>query len=1515
MQNVRCLPAIIVAVAAAVPAARGEETYYVSRGADWSYFKGTQEASNPIDAWRMPAFEASSWLHGPAPIGYGEPVFDTAGTRLADMLNNYTTVFLRRTFQVGDAAAVAALHLDCNYDDGFVAWINGTEVLRLNVYGAPGDPVTYDMPGTPEAREYGTPFTAELPDPASYVVQGTNVLAVFMCNRSLSSSDLYFDCALFDPFGPDTNPPAIAARVPASGAVVRLLSQVTVTFDEPVAGVDAGDLLIGGSPAASASGQGPGPYVFACAPQPDGLVEVRFADGHGITDLAVPPNPFAGASWTCTVDSTLPPVDVEISEFLAANRTGLTDQDGDYEDWIEIHNRGADAVSLAGWALTDEPDEPGKWVFPAVTLPADAYLVVFASGKDRRPDAGELHTSFKLDSSGEYLGLFTADSPRQAAGEYAPQFPPQRSDYSYGLNAAGETGYFDPPTPRAPNDALALFNGFCADPAASIPAGLKEGTQHLAVELACPTPGAEIFYTLDASEPSRTNGLRYAGPLDLYGATRSPSRIVRAVAYAPGLLPSNHVTFSYVFVAYVPTQAADPLGFPSTWPNAPAADYAMDPEIAGNAAYASLIAEGLRSLATVSIVCDFDDLFNAVSGIYANPTQEGIAWERAASAELFQPDGRTGFRQNCGLRIQGGASRTPEKSPKHSFRLIFRGDYGATRLRCALFPDSRVSSFDTIVLRAGFNNSWIHWDSAQRLRSQYLRDQWARDAVRDMGRPSSHGFFVNLYLNGVYWGLYNICERPSAPFAAAYLGGDSEDYDALNAGVPVDGDKTAWNQMMAVANAGLSSLAQYEALQGYLDVPGFIDYMLVNIYGANQDWPHQNYYAARRREPGAQYRLFAWDSERTLESATTDGLARLVPANGDLGTLFTRLKENAEYRLLFADRAHRHLMNGGVLTPQACDARWTALAGKTDAAAAAESARWGDYRRDVHPYSVAPYLLYTRNDHWLPEQTRLRTQYFPQRTATVLAQLRGAGLYPAIGAPIFSRHGGVIAAGYPLVITLPAGTTGTIYFTTDGADPRVYGTGAAAPSASPYSSPIVLDDPTHVKARTLYNGAWSALTEAVFTIPRPLDAVRITEIMYHPPEGGAWDADAYEFLELRNTGAAVLDVSGVRIGDGIDYVFPEGTILEPGAFVVLAVDAGAFAARYPGVPLLGVYRRNLSNGGDTLVLYGPEGEVLESVTYLDASPWPVEADGAGYSLVPSGDAEDPNDPLYWRPSTFWGGSPGEADPSPSGDAPRITAGPEDASVLEGEPAAFAVAVAGTPPFLYQWQRNGSNVAGATAADYVIPHAAPADDGARFRCVVRNAGGTAVSVEAILLVTALRAPVFLAHPLDALVAAGDRVEFTVFVDASPAPSYQWQRNGADIPGANGSSYVIPAAGPADNGATFRCVCANAAGTATSDTAMLVVLADETQFSRGDANGSGTLDISDAVTMLGYLFSGKAAGCVKACDTNDDGKIDIADPVALLAYLFASGRSPAAPFGACGSDPTSDGLTCERFPPCE
>ncbi|MCA9439003.1 MAG: CotH kinase family protein, partial [Candidatus Omnitrophica bacterium] len=330
-------------------------------------------------------------------------------------------------------------------------------------------------------------------------------------------------------------------------------------------------------------------------------------------------------------------------------------------------------------------------------------------------------------------------------------------------------------------------------------------------------------------------------------------------------------------------------------------------------------------------------------GIYSNGALSGINWERACSAELIFPDGTEGFAINSGIRIQGQTSTDPNwKSPKLSMRLLFKNEYGPSHLEFPLYPDSSVHSFDTLVLDARLNQTWIHpWDLGQRIRAQYLRDQFMNDAQIAMGHLSSHGRYVHLFLNGLYWGLYDIHERPDEHFHSDYLGGEDEDYDVIrhNPFDVVSGSNNGYNEMLTIARGDLSSPAQYEELKQFLEIVPFIDYMILNFWAGNDDWAHKNWYAGRNRIDGSGFRYFSWDAEHTLKNVLEN-----VVLKNDFGgptELLQRLKQNDEFLILFADRVQKQLFNEGVLTPKGAWSLYEKRANEIDPAIILESARWG----------------------------------------------------------------------------------------------------------------------------------------------------------------------------------------------------------------------------------------------------------------------------------------------------------------------------------------------------------------------------------------------------------------------------------------------------------------------------------------------------------------------------------------------------------------------------------------------
>ena len=290
--------------------------------------------------------------------------------------------------------------------------------------------------------------------------------------------------------------------------------------------------------------------------------------------------------------------------------------------------------------------------------------------------------------------------------------------------------------------------------------------------------------------------------------------------------------------------------------------YTCNSNIVNEPRWSNQIPAALLSLPTVSIAMNTDDMFGT-NGIYSNPMRDGDEWERPCSVEYFRPDSQPGFQINCGVQIQGGLSRDPHETPKHNFRLKFKQMYGSGKLLFDLYPGSPVSDFDTLVLHASFNDHWF-WHAADPAAAQMQRDQWCADTQRETGGYGTHGTYVNLYINGLYWGMYNLGERPDASYAAHYLGGQKSDYDAFNGEELKDGTTNAWSELVAILTAGVTNDTTWSNVCYYLDVPSFIDYLLINFYAANQDWPWNNYWKDGAVTHGVPFHFFSWDAEQTL---------------------------------------------------------------------------------------------------------------------------------------------------------------------------------------------------------------------------------------------------------------------------------------------------------------------------------------------------------------------------------------------------------------------------------------------------------------------------------------------------------------------------------------------------------------------------------------------------------------------------------------------------------------------------
>lgn len=676
---------------------------------------------------------------------------------------------------------------------------------------------------------------------------------------------------------------------------------------------------------------------------------------------------------------------------------------------------------------------------------------------------------------------------------------------------------------------------------------------------------------------------------------------LRAQAVRTGYRPARVQTQTFLFVDDVITSSV------------------MNTAITQNPTYAPRLRPGLLALPSISLCL---------------PGEPEYA-EKEGSLEVLWPNGGEPVQVHCGLSRFGNAWT---KYDKRSFRMKCRARYGEAKLNGPLFNgfDRGVlakTSFDELDLRSGSQ------DMVER--GFYMAGRFVEDSMLDMGSLNPHGRFVHVYVNGVYWGQYDCRELLKEHFMADYLGGAEEDYVAVRGndnvgddfvlGAPEPPNLESWESLRA-------SRKSYETARSWLDVSHLIDFMLLWNYGNAES----EFRACGPIGAGSGFKFWIADADGFLRpSALGSNRTSREGPGGLFGGLVS--ENHKDFRVLRADRIYKHFFNNGALTRGANDARLAARMQEIHDSLVAECARWG-YRTPAD---------------WESAAATIRSSLFPTRTTQLLGYLRSAGLYPAFDPPTFNPYGGVVADGFTPIL---ASASGTIYYTLDGTDPRLPG-GGISPTArawSPGAVTMTHDLTLNVRVRTAL-GEWSALAQPRYLIasrcgPTARDLL-VTEINYNPA-----GSDAFEFIELQNVSTNLLDLSGVSLSNAVHFVFPSGSALAPGAFVIVVENAESFALRYqtpgssdyyPGLVVAGEWSGALNNTGETLSLVASNDVELCSVSFKATGEWPDRADGQGSSLEliapPSTLSTDSEIRAYladggnWTASSLYDGSPGRVD--------------------------------------------------------------------------------------------------------------------------------------------------------------------------------------------------------------------------------------------------------------------------------
>ncbi|MFN4198781.1 MAG: CotH kinase family protein, partial [Flavobacterium sp.] len=636
---------------------------------------------------------------------------------------------------------------------------------------------------------------------------------------------------------------------------------------------------------------------------------------------------------------------VIINEIITSNSLVLTDDDGSYEDWIELYNTGSVAINLEGYGLTDFSSNPFQWVFPAYWIEPGEHLLIWCSDKNRTDINFPLHTNFKISSGGEVITLKRPNG--QIEDFYPAIIIPQNYSYGRQTDGSGTFVIFPVPTPGGTNNNSSGYSEILNPPTFSVSGGFY--TEEFSLSINHPDPDVTIIYTLDGSDPDINNlsgttyeyknqypfeigqlpfdnfltksfeSSEYTSPLTITNRTNEPNDI-STISSTYHEDPSFYIPNFNIFKGTVVRAKAFKSG-------------ALASEIVTQSYFVSPEGSSEFTLPVISLSLSENKFFDYYDGIYVagvdfdnwrlqNPdsTAQWIAkgnYDRSGSETEqighfnYFVNGNEVLNQRVGIRINGGGTRAFQHK---SLRLYARSELGASTFNYPIFPNENYTSYKRLVLRNSGNDFY----------NTYYRDAFSHELIEKTGLDNQAYQPSVIFLNGEYWGMLNIRERLDRHYFERKYGIVEADIEILADGYQIDEGNDAHFQAMFsyLQNNSLADNANFEYINTQMDVDNFRDYFITNIFIQNTDWPGWNTLFWRKNtiyNPNAPYgndgrwRTAIKDTDagfglmldvndhNTLEFATAIGSTEWP--NPEWSTLILRrLLENDSFRLSFINR-------------------------------------------------------------------------------------------------------------------------------------------------------------------------------------------------------------------------------------------------------------------------------------------------------------------------------------------------------------------------------------------------------------------------------------------------------------------------------------------------------------------------------------------------------------------------------------------------------------------------------------
>ncbi len=633
-----------------------------------------------------------------------------------------------------------------------------------------------------------------------------------------------------------------------------------------------------------------------------------------LTAMSIPYN-------TCVNAAEDGEIGVYINEVCTQNKSCLEDSYGIYSDWIELYNAGSTEVDLSDYGLSDDESDPLQWTFPTGTIIAPGeHMIVFASKQSST--VSEMHTGFALSKNGETLVL---TSPQREILQKII-VPTLGEDTTYGRTPdGGSTFEIMTATPGSANETVISAPTFSE----------KSGFYGTDFELTLSASDhTEIYYTVDGSDPTNSETAQlYTGTIEVRDRTEqlniwsvyaedenSPQSVCLGVGY-------KQPTFN-VDKATVVRAAAK------------SADGIFSDVISRTYFVTTGNLEQYKDMMVVSLATSPDSLFDPETGIYVTgnkyinwkksadydpsksvwdsslPTNyysKGREWEREASVSVFK-NGETVAEQDMGIRIKGASTRN---GAQKSFNLYARNDYGASKIEYPLIEGNYakdgtlIEKYDSVCLRS----------VSDEVR---LRDGFSNKLIADRENITTQSMQqCAVFLNGEYWGLYEMTEKFSDYFIESNYGIDKKDVAMIKNGELEEGEQVEYDNFMQFVNTyskkNLTVPANYQTVCNYIDIDSMIEHYAAGLYLGTYDWPNYNYGVWRSTGteiPGNAYsdgkwRFISFDFDYTMgatyesfggvEGYAYDSFQHMDVKSGAPTNLFIQLLKNQDFRTKFVN--------------------------------------------------------------------------------------------------------------------------------------------------------------------------------------------------------------------------------------------------------------------------------------------------------------------------------------------------------------------------------------------------------------------------------------------------------------------------------------------------------------------------------------------------------------------------------------------------------------------------------------